>query len=74
MHFSVKLKVILGAAPAVGEMVFHLAQGLKIRLDADAATCLYLALVSDTGGFRFSNASPRAFQTAAALVADGAKL
>lgn len=60
------------AAPAVGEMVFHLAQGLKIRLDADAATCLYLALVSDTGGFRFSNASPRAFQTAAALVADGA--
>ena len=60
------------SAPAVGEMVFHLAKGLKVALDADTATCLYLALVSDTGCFRFSNASPRAFQAAAALVADGA--
>ena len=60
------------SAPAVGEMVFHLAKGLKVGLDRDTATCLYLALVSDTGCFRFSNASPRAFQAAAALVAEGA--
>jgi len=60
------------AAAAVGEMVFYIAQGLKAGIDADTATCLYLAIVSDTGSFRFSNASPRAFQAAAALVADGA--
>jgi phosphoesterase RecJ-like protein len=60
------------AAPAVGEMVYRLAQGLKAALDPETATALYLTLVTDTGGFRFSNASPAAFEAAAALVREGA--
>lgn len=60
------------AAPAVGEMVYRLAQGLKATLDAETASCLYLTLVTDTGGFRFSNATPAAFESAASLVRDGA--
>ena len=60
------------AAPAVGEMVYRLAQGLKLALDPETASCLYLTLVTDTGGFRFSNATPAAFEAAAALVRDGA--
>lgn len=60
------------AAPAVGEMVYRLAQGLKATLDPELASCLYLTLVTDTGGFRFSNATPAAFEAAAALVRDGA--
>ena len=60
------------AAPAVGEMVYRLAQGLKVEIDADTATALYLTLVSDTGGFRFSNATPAAFEAAASLVREGA--
>jgi len=60
------------AAPAVGEMVFRLARGLKIDLDPETATCLYLTLVTDTGGFRFANATPEAFEAAAALVREGA--
>ena len=59
------------AAPAVGEMVYRLAQGLKVDIDADTATALYLTLVTDTGGFRFSNATPAAFEAAASLVRDG---
>ncbi len=31
----------------------------QLEIDPDTAACLYLALVSDTGGFRFSNATPR---------------
>lgn len=61
------------AAPAVGEMIFRLAQGLKASLDRDTATALFLTLVSDTGGFRFSNATPTAFEAAAALVREGAQ-
>ncbi|HVG11126.1 MAG TPA: bifunctional oligoribonuclease/PAP phosphatase NrnA [Thermoanaerobaculia bacterium] len=61
------------AAPAVGEMVYRLAQGLKLALDPETASCLYLTLVTDTGGFRFSNATPAAFEAAAALVRDGAQ-
>jgi len=60
------------AAPAVGEMVFRLAQALKVALEPDIASCLYLTLVTDTGGFRFSNATPAAFEAAAALVREGA--
>ncbi len=61
------------AAPAVGEMVYRLAQGLKMALEPETASCLYLTLVTDTGGFRFSNATPAAFEAAAALVRDGAQ-
>jgi phosphoesterase RecJ-like protein len=60
------------AAPAVGEMVFRLAQGLKVSLEPEVASCLYLTLVTDTGGFRFSNATVAAFEAAASLVREGA--
>jgi phosphoesterase RecJ-like protein len=61
------------AAPAVGEMIYRLAQGLKVPLDPDTATALYLTLVTDTGGFRFANATPAAFEAAASLVREGAR-
>ena len=61
------------AAPAVGVMIFRLAQGLKVTVDEDTADALLLALVSDTGGFRFSNATPEAFEAAAELVRAGAR-
>lgn len=60
------------AAPAVGEMVYRLAQALKVSLDPETASCLYLTLVTDTGGFRYSNATSAAFEAAAALVREGA--
>ncbi len=61
------------AAPAVGEMVFRLAQGMNFALDEQTATCLFLTLVTDTGGFRFSNATASAFESAAQLVREGAR-
>ncbi len=65
--------VDVGAA-AVGVMVFDLARALGARVDVETADCLYLALVTDTGGFRFSNATPPAFQAAARMVAAGARV
>lgn len=61
------------AAPAVGEMTLLLARALRLELDRDAATPLYMALVTDTGGFRFANATERAFSAAAELVREGAR-
>lgn len=61
------------SAPAVGEMVFRLAHGLKVELDQETATCLFLTIVTDTGGFRFSNAGVPAFEAGAALVREGAR-
>lgn len=61
------------AAPALGEMIHTLARGLGVQLDPAGASCLYLALVADTGGFRFSNTTVRAFEAGADLVRAGAK-
>ena len=71
-HYGV-VNWVDSAAPAVGEMVYRLAQGLKVALDPETAACLYLTLVTDTGGFRYSNATAAAFEAAAALVRDGAR-
>ncbi|HPC84600.1 MAG TPA: bifunctional oligoribonuclease/PAP phosphatase NrnA [Thermoanaerobaculaceae bacterium] len=59
-------------APAVGEMLLHVADAAGVQLTPSMATCLYTALVTDTGDFRYSNATPRAFEAAARLVAAGA--
>jgi bifunctional oligoribonuclease and PAP phosphatase NrnA len=59
-------------APAVGEMVQAMIAAAKLELSAEAATVLYTALVTDTGDFRYSNATPRAFAAAARLVEAGA--
>lgn len=61
------------SAPAVGVMVARLARDLGIAIDPATADCLLLALVSDTGGFRFSNSTPDAFEAAALLVREGAQ-
>lgn len=71
-HYGV-INWVDSAAPAVGEMIYRLAQGLKVDLDPETASCLYLTLVTDTGGFRFSNATPAAFESAASLVREGAQ-
>lgn len=61
------------SAPALGEMILTLAEKLKIPLDPETATCILVALVSDTGGFRFSNSTERAFEAGAELVRKGAE-
>lgn len=60
-------------APAVAEMILRLARALNLEIDETTATALYLGLSTDTGSFRFSNATPRAFEAAAELVRHGAR-
>lgn len=59
-------------APAVGEMLLAIAVEAGVALTPSLATNLYTALVTDTGDFRYSNATPRAFTAGARLVAAGA--
>jgi phosphoesterase RecJ-like protein len=61
------------AAPSLGEMIYRIARALLVELDEETATALYLTLVTDTGGFRFSNSTPAAFGAAASLVTEGAR-
>ncbi len=61
------------AAPAVGEMVFLMFDAARVKPSAAAATNMFAALSTDTGDFRYSNATPRAFLAAAKMVAAGAR-
>lgn len=58
-------------ASATGELVFDLAQVLDLPIDMETATALYIAILTDTGGFRFSNTTPRVHAIAAQLLARG---
>jgi phosphoesterase RecJ-like protein len=58
-------------ACATGELVFDLASVLEMEITAAIAQSLYAAILTDTGGFRFSNTTPRCHAIAAALLAAG---
>lgn len=59
-------------APAVGEMVLRMVECAGVALTPTLATNLYTALVTDTGDFRYSSVTARAFGAAARLVEGGA--
>jgi phosphoesterase RecJ-like protein len=59
-------------APAVGEMVWTMFKTAGVRPTADTAVNTFVALSTDTGDFRYSNAKPRAFSAAAEMVEAGA--
>ncbi|HEX2451484.1 MAG TPA: bifunctional oligoribonuclease/PAP phosphatase NrnA [Gemmatimonadales bacterium] len=58
-------------ASATGELVFEIAMANNWRLEQSAALGLYVALLTDTGGFRFSNTHPRTLRIAAELLETG---
>lgn len=59
------------AACATGELVFDFAATLGLEITPAIATALYVAILTDTGGFRFSNTSPRCHAIAARLLSAG---
>jgi phosphoesterase RecJ-like protein len=59
-------------AAAVGEMCLDMLQHFGWDVTPTMATNLYTAVMTDTGGFRHENTSPRALEVAARLAALGA--
>jgi phosphoesterase RecJ-like protein len=49
------------AAAACGEMVFTLIQRLGVALTPEIAVHVYVAILTDTGSFHYSNISPQTF-------------
>lgn len=58
-------------ACATGELVYDVAQVMGAELTPPVATAIYTAMLTDTGGFRYANTSPRCHAVAAALLAAG---
>lgn len=66
-----KLVLADTTACATGELIYDLATCLKLEITPDIARALYVALLTDTGGFRFSNTSARCLSIAGQLIALG---
>jgi phosphoesterase RecJ-like protein len=59
------------SACATGELIYDLAVTTGAEITPEVAVALYVALLTDTGGFRFSNTSARCLAVAAQLLAAG---
>ena len=59
-------------ACATAEMIFRLAREAGITLSPEVATCLYTAVLTDTGSFGYAGTSERTFVLAQELVRAGA--
>lgn len=57
---------------ATAELVFRLARLACVPVDRDIATCLYTALMTDTGSFMFEGTNEQTFAAARELVLAGA--
>jgi phosphoesterase RecJ-like protein len=57
---------------ATAELVFRLARLACVPVDRDIATCLYTALMTDTGSFMFEGTNEQTFAVARELVLAGA--
>jgi phosphoesterase RecJ-like protein len=67
-----KINWIDPTASAVGEMIYNLCKAIGGKITLEIAECLYMALVTDTGSFLFSNTTDRTLKIASELVKVGA--
>lgn len=58
-------------ASSTGELVFNVLAALNVELTREIAESLWVALVSDTGNFNFSNTTMASLSQASALLAAG---
>ena len=61
------------SAAACGEMVFDVIATLGVPFTSEIATHLYIAILTDTGGFHFSHITPKTFEIARRCTEAGAQ-
>lgn len=65
------LAIVEPKASSAGEVAYKMLRELNWDIDLELATCIYTAILTDTGGFRFENTDVDVFQIAAELTAVG---
>jgi len=58
-------------ASSVGEMVYEFFEDVNYSINKDVATCLFTAILTDTGRFRYNSTSQRTLEIAGKLVGAG---
>lgn len=65
------INIVDANASSTGEVICEIIKKLNWQINKDIAELLYVAILTDTGGFRFENTTPNTFDCAANLVAAG---
>jgi phosphoesterase RecJ-like protein len=68
------VNLIVADASSTGEILYDLFRELGVELTPEVAEALYIALVTDTGRFQYTNTTPKALRIAAELVEAGANV
>lgn len=63
--------IIDSQCAATGILVYRIAHAFGYRFDRDTALCIYVATITDTGSFRYSNANREAFTVAGEMIECG---
>lgn len=58
-------------AAAAGEAVYDILREMNVQITKDIAECIYVAVATDTGCFRFSNTTAKTLRTAADMLDTG---
>ena len=58
-------------ASAAGEMIYRLFKRMKMNINREESMCIYAAILTDTGSFRYSNTSSRVHRIASELLRYG---
>lgn len=66
-HFG-NINLILPSAAATAEIMYDLIEHMQAPITKDIAECIYTGLLTDTGGFRYSNTSSKVMRIAAELL------
>mgnify|MGYP000936076009 FL=1 len=67
------INVVVKDASSAGELIYDLIIHMNGELTLELATPLYLSIATDTGWFKFSNTSAKAFKACSALIEAGVK-
>ena len=65
------INIIKPDAAATGEIIFEIANDLNLEISKKSAICLYTAILTDTGGFKFSNTTPKTLEYCGKLLSIG---
>ncbi len=63
--------LVVPDSPATGEIMFDVIKELGVKLTTDIAYNLYLAIVCDTGSFKYSSTTAKTHMVAAELISEG---
>ena len=65
------MNLVYPEASSTGEVLYQLMNKLHWKISLETAKCLYTAILTDTGSFRFNNTTAESFETVSQLVKKG---